>query len=129
MREIKFRGKRKNNGDWVYGFACQSAMDITGELKKPNWFIIDGYMNYYGVIPETIGQFTGLRDKNGIAIYEGDILSIKDEVGNRGQVIVGFELGGFIIFKGLAWGYIGQYDVEINDIEVIDNIHDNKEKL
>lgn len=124
MREIKFRGKRKNNGEWSYGFACKSAMDITGKLKKPNWFIVDGYMNYYDVIPETIGQFTGLRDKNGIAIYEGDILSMKDEVGKRGEVTVGFEAEGFIVFKGLAWRYIGQYGVERNDIEIIGNIHE-----
>ena len=70
MREIKFRGKRIDNGDWVYGSLLQNEV----------WtVIIDEFMPYeceycygadgYDVIPETVGEYTGLCDKDGTRIY------------------------------------------------------------
>ena len=80
MREIKFRGKRIDNGEWIYG----------GLLYSGNYYFIVEYLLYksdknncdiginYRVLPETVGQFIGIQDKNNQDIYENDILKAPD---------------------------------------------------
>ena len=118
MREIKFRGKRVGNGEWVYGSYIY-AFDMVHEHC-----IRCG--TTYAVMPETVGQYTGLKDKNGKKIYEGDRLKRIGDAGDEIFIIEWNEQsGGF----NLNYIYFDEtYDLEElwPDSEVIGNIHDKE---
>ena len=124
-KEVLFSGKRADNGEWVVGDL------IHRQIWKRSLTIIrvsdDGFDHYeeYEVIPETVGQFTGLTDKNGKKIFEGDIIAKGFELyevrWNPEQVHWGiysdnYEVAGFTKFSESYF-------------EVIGNIYDNKELL
>lgn len=77
MREIKFRGKSIDTGKWIYGYACFDS-------KKENAAIINrvgnNEMQHWAVYPETVSEFTGLHDRNGREIYEGDVYQVAKNV-------------------------------------------------
>lgn len=152
MREILFRGKRVDNGEWVEGTGINTQYDMHGRKhiyigvwhfseKEPLMKTID----WYEVIPETVGQYTGLTDKNGKKIFEGDIIK------NDWCFACGYSVIKFGQYKPLDMsneyqqGHLGFYLEHIhkadkrsvrkdilffaNKCEVIGNIHDNVEFL
>lgn len=132
MREIKFRGKRVDNGEWVYGNLITTSngyhfIDTHNELYEDEPYLFRDNTDMIRVavskvIPETVGQFTGLKDKNGVEIYEGDIC----EYGFNAVLCEWFK-GGFWL-NGSQKG--ANYNIHLgNNIYVIGNIHDNPELL
>ena len=123
-REILFRGKRTDNGEWVYGNLIDSdsivgkIVDFDGEYFIPEF--------WYKVDTETVGQFTGLTDNNGNKIFDGDIVRFydysEDELVN-GVVVFNADFCSFCVSMK------GHEDVTLMaqwQYEVIGNIYDNK---
>lgn len=156
MKEILFHGKRIDNGDWVEGYYIELPYGSLGATIFSNddelvcedtkSYIIrvftKQHTNYsnsnplqviecekYEVIPETVGQFTGLTDKNGKKFFEGDIVKFSHPAFNKSQIgVISYEMNetGFVLrYKGdYSWiAYTNEF------YEVIGNIYDNPELL
>ena len=129
MREILFRGKRLDNGKWVYGYyvhigpvSCQRAY-IIPEYKSAIYAI--------EVDPSTVGQYTGLKDKNGKRIFDGDVAKVLQGK-DKDIAYVGFENGAFMLYPKTGNIYertLWEYWYNDWDVEVIGNITDNPELL
>lgn len=121
MREILFRGKRVDNGEWVQGslFAEGTRFEIV--RSTCNNVGIEGI----DVIPETIGQYTGLTDKNGQKIFEGDICQHRSYYSDNIVIsVVTYTDGQFLVMVDENSGF------NLSDkLEIIGNIHDNPELL
>ena len=137
MREILFRGKM-DNGEWVYGSFCMDALEQFNGLCGVDGFIrlydkAKGKMQTYEVDRETVGQYTGLKDKHGKRIFEGDILRWTGEDGETGKVIVIFAGGSFLLkcveVLDAPADPFDEFDRGGQTLEVIGNIHDNPELL
>ena len=136
MREIIFRGKRLDNGEWVYGSFCMDAREQFNGLCGVDGFIrlydkAKGKMQTYEVDRETIGQYTGLKDKDGKRIFEGDICR-NTRTGEIVSVKWHGTMSGYVWNKRRADGFLfdfGELFRACDKYEVIGNIHDNPELL
>ena len=131
MREILFRAKREDNGEWAYGYyVC--LPDVAGSvsmLHVPAGNPDESNKTYY-VKKSTVGQFTGLTDKNGTKIFEGDIIQTYDP--DDGYAVVRYdetetEFYADFIGENVYYGLGGNF--RIDDIEIIGNIYDNPELI
>lgn len=127
MREIKFRGKSLLNGKWIYGYLHDAECGDNLMIQRND-------LGSYGVKDETVGQYTGLKDRNGKEIYEGDILATDERV-------IGYVVGGV---RGYCYdvNYINHpkgekrwtlYETVTTDypnkLAVVGNVFDNPELL
>lgn len=130
-RVIKFRGKRLEDGEWIYGYlADEDYINNINEITMPS----------EEIDPDTVGQFTGLKDAKGNEIYEGDIMRTP----NKHIIIVKFGYREWIVQQDRTYDSIAAYgwiaekvkdgftdflDNTIMRGEIIGNIHDNSELL
>ena len=137
MREILFRGKRIDNGEWVEGYYIGEQKMVE---KKAHWILdkndIFGRFHYRSIDPNTLGQYTGLTDKNGKKIFEGDIVKYYSSYSKKltgESAVVCYGNFNCTCCKGVYGWSFGRH--EEGDIRnhmnyvVIGNIHDNPELL
>ena len=139
------RGKRKDNGEWVTGYYVfqRKRSGVFGqkisELDFDRHLIIDLRGNSHEVIPETVGQYTGLKDKNGKPIFEGDIVESRASENQEDwkRWVVQFTDGSFCFEREIPRKRKYKYEqnllcvdeIELYGLTVIGNIHDNPELL
>lgn len=129
MRKIVFRGKRLDNGEWVYGDLIQNIDSIKIREHEKD---IKRIAKSYSIDTETAGQYTGMKDKNGKRIFEGDIVRVEytgSKVGDSGTGTVVFDGCMFAILWGWHKDLVCLTGFCNHKFEVIGNIHDNPEPI
>lgn len=123
MRQVLFRAKTLNEGKWVYGMTIGHG---TIDRKKHNLYMEVAPDKWKGIDPETVGQFTGLLDKNGKEIYEGDILGCPEDNYFLNKAVI-FTEGCFMVKDEYTTTPMCAIDAQYRT--VIGNIHDNPELI
>ena len=141
MREILFRGKRLQGGNWVEGYFFKSDINKRErESKKATliftpdcdtFIMVPECHNSFMVVSDTVGQYTGLKDKHGKRIFEGDVAKVLQGK-DKDIAYVGFENGAVMLYPKTGNIYertLWEYWYNDWDVEVIGNITDNPELL
>ena len=131
MRDILFRGKRIDNGEWVYGYYAHRPTAVCIGESNPSCIYVsacnpDDNSEFIEVLPETVGQYTGLTDKNGRKIFEGDILRGQYDEDNPEDYtfLEAVWNNGWRITQGRGdYDFLEEFDCQ--RCEVIGNIYDN----
>lgn len=121
-REILFRGKRIDNGEWIYGYYCKAEMHgHSGE----EYFIIEYSCDgaQYRVSPFSVGQYSGMADCNGTRVFEGDVVSFRDEDGIKCEGVVVFNYFRFGIRENPINDCFPLENTEYNSVKIIGNIY------
>lgn len=128
MREILFKAKRMDNGEWVEGYYYESKISgcyiLTPKLKvrKKDGIIIGDSFDVYEVDPETLCQYTGLTDKNGRKIWENDIAYIRSS-GLSGYGVIKYENGNLVLVdskRKRTYSLYGEWKIR-KDGNIFDN--------
>lgn len=119
-----FRGKRTDTGDWVEGVYMPAV-----DNDPPYIFRSPRYAMGYEVDPDTVGECTGLKDKNGKLIFEGDVLDCKSGMYERCKVIFNEFCSAFQLMCADGFSDFFICSIDHTHMEIIGNIHDNKELL
>ena len=121
-RETKFRGKRADNGEWVYGDLIRYSENEYKILESfyRQWDILEGG---YDVIPESVGEYTGLKDKE---IWEGDVAKYYNRIG---VIVYDNKRAAYCLYTKPDNVYVQLFNTVAREIEVIGKIYDNPELL
>ena len=128
MRPIKFRGKRLDNGEWIIGYYLE--MELCDGCGRCSYIKADGY-EPIKVNPNTIGQYTGLKDKNGEKVFEGDIIRYfyPENLFIDYTGVIKYQNGSFNFCHTDGDGMLRMRDFGKLATEVLGNIHDNPDLL
>ena len=130
MSDIEFRGKRTDNGEWVYGNlvrGCDEKYAYIVEFGNK-----ETCRNYVNVNPDTVGQYTGLKDRNGTKIFEGDIVDVLYDVNYIGVAAERIGVFEVVFYNGCFMkqkGGVQYHFIPSDKCTVIGNIYDNPELL
>ena len=130
-REIEFRAIRVDNGEFVYGFYVKGLASSIAYIVNYASIELTGELAYWEVKPESVGQYTGLRDKDKVKIYEGDIVKQDHEM----PFTVEYGIQPVDAFEGIGFNLWSHYGKEQDgtrlqaEIEIIGNVHQNPERL